>query len=143
MIKKTERTCIVCGISTLGEKRNIRFCSNRCQQKHEYGKRVERWKDGTCLPGVASSMGGNHFVRVHLMEIQHNTCSICSQANTWNQQKLVFILDHINGNPLDNSYGNLRMVCPNCDTQLPTFKAKNKGHGRHTRRLRYQEGKSY
>jgi len=38
---------------------------------------------------------------------------------------------------------NLRLVCGNCDMLLPTYKSKNKGNGRHNRRKRYAEGKSY
>ena len=38
---------------------------------------------------------------------------------------------------------NLRLVCPNCDSQLPTFKGRNTGNGRYYRRQRYKAGKSY
>lgn len=34
-------------------------------------------------------------------------------------------------------------ICPNCDSQLPTFKARNRGKGRAWRRQRYADGKSY
>lgn len=61
----------------------------------------------------------------------------------WNNKDIVLILDHIDGNPDNNNPSNLRLVCPNCDSQLPTFKSKNKGNGRAYRRLRYKEGKSY
>jgi hypothetical protein len=37
---------------------------------------------------------------------------------------------------------NLRLICPNCDSQLPTFKMRNRGRGRHSRRQRYADGKS-
>ena len=58
-------------------------------------------------------------------------------------QNGIFVLDHIDGNSENNWRSNLRLVCPNCDSQLPTYKAKNKGSGRHVRRTRYAEGKSY
>jgi hypothetical protein len=34
-------------------------------------------------------------------------------------------------------------VCPNCDSQHPTFKSRNRGNGRAWRRQRYADGKSY
>lgn len=57
--------------------------------------------------------------------------------------KIVFILDHIDGNPFNNRRLNLRLICPNCDSQLDTFKSKNKGGGRYYRRQRILEGKSF
>ena len=37
------------------------------------------------------------------------------------------ILDHENGNSNDNRAENLRYLCPNCDSQLPTRGGRNKG----------------
>jgi hypothetical protein len=58
-------------------------------------------------------------------------------------QELVLIVDHIDGDSTNNQRDNLRLLCPNCDSQLPTFKARNRGQGRAWRRLRYAEGKSF
>ena len=40
------------------------------------------------------------------------------------------VCDHISGNSSDNEIENFRLVCCNCDAQLPTFKSKNRGNGR-------------
>lgn len=48
-----------------------------------------------------------------------NECELCGLTE-WNGEKLIMILDHINGNNTDNRLENLRMVCPNCNSQLPT-----------------------
>jgi hypothetical protein len=61
----------------------------------------------------------------------------------WMGQPIPIILDHIDGNSDNWAIINLRLVCPNCDAQLPTFKSKNIGHGRFYRRKRYKENKSY
>jgi hypothetical protein len=55
----------------------------------------------------------------------------------------VFVLDHIDGDGVNHVRSNVRMICPNCDSQLPTFKARNRGKGRHFRRERYRAGLSY
>ena len=48
----------------------------------------------------------------------------------WNGKQLIFVLDHIDGNADNNNRDNLRLICPNCDSQLDTFKSKNKKSAR-------------
>ncbi len=55
----------------------------------------------------------------------------------------MMILDHIDGNSENRFIDNFRLVCSNCDSQLDTYKSKNKGSGRHYRRERYKNGQSY
>lgn len=47
-------------------------------------------------------------------------CQICG-ISEWRGAKLNLRLDHINGVNNDHRMCNLRFVCPNCDSQLPTF----------------------
>ena len=48
-------------------------------------------------------------------------CYICGQNALWRGKPLVMILDHINGVNDDNRLKNLRMLCPNCNSQQKTF----------------------
>ena len=63
------------------------------------------------------------MIRAGLLE---ERCAICGIDPAWNGQPLVLRLDHINGDPTDHRRRNLRLVCPNCDSQLPTYCARNK-----------------
>jgi hypothetical protein len=78
----------------------------------------------------------------YIKEKTGHKCSICL-IQEWQGKPVPLVLDHISGNSEDWSITNLRLVCGNCDMQLPTYKSKNKGNGRAFRRQRYAEGKSY
>ena len=53
-------------------------------------------------------------------------CGICGQLPEWNGMPMMLIIDHINGVNNDNRIDNLRFVCSNCDSQLETYKSRNK-----------------
>lgn len=57
--------------------------------------------------------------------VLQNKCYICGLLPIWNNKPIVMVLDHINGIRDDNRLGNLRLVCPNCNSQLDTFCGKN------------------
>ena len=52
-------------------------------------------------------------------------CAICKATPIWHGAPLSLILDHIDGNAIDHRLENLRFVCPNCNSQLPTFCGRN------------------
>lgn len=58
--------------------------------------------------------------------ILKEVCSICSQPPTWHGGKLVMVLDHINGVKNDYRISNLRLLCPNCNSQTSTFSGRNR-----------------
>ncbi len=51
-------------------------------------------------------------------------CDCCGIKAEWQGKPMPLILDHINGINNDNRLENLRFVCSNCDSQLPTYKNK-------------------
>ena len=93
--------------------------------------------DGVRGPGQTSK-----HIKRYLVETLNNTCSSCG-INSWNGKDIVMDLEHIDGDSDNNRPENLTLLCPNCHSQSPTFKNRNKGKGRHARRQRYAEGKSF
>lgn len=53
-------------------------------------------------------------------------CAICNIDAIWNDKEMPLVLDHINGINDDNRLENLRFICSNCDSQLPTYKSRNR-----------------
>jgi len=54
-------------------------------------------------------------------------CFFHTNPLVWNDQPLKPILDHKDGNNTDNRPEMLQLLCPNCDSQLPTRGGANKG----------------
>jgi hypothetical protein len=53
-------------------------------------------------------------------------CEVCG-LDTWNGDPIPLELDHVNGVRDDNRLANLRLICPNCHAQTPTYRGRNIG----------------
>ena len=77
---------------------------------------------------VKNSAYGRCSLKKRLLEkgIIKNECSNCGQKGVWDNKKLIMVLDHINGINNDHRLENLRMLCPNCNSQQETFAGRNR-----------------
>lgn len=104
------------------------YCSNKCQHTYQSQKRIDSWLSGGVKPGPVA-------LRRYLFETRGEKCEVCGIID-WNGKPITFEIDHIDGNPYDDSPDNLRLICPNCHSQTDTYKNKNMGNGRVGRRER-------
>jgi endogenous inhibitor of DNA gyrase (YacG/DUF329 family) len=120
------------------------FCSGKCHQESRYQAFIQAWLAGTCNGNRPKDESMSHYIRRWLLRQHGEKCWSCG----WNQKhpdsdKCPLEVDHIDGNHTNNRPDNLRILCPNCHSLTSTYKGRNKGHGRFSRRQRYANGQSF
>jgi hypothetical protein len=131
-------------ISYEGRNENV-YCSKSCSvtvnnkvpkrkkrivEKLDYGllkrtKQLKRFEHGEIATRIT--------IRKLLVKLKGNQCAICSHPGIWHDKPLTLIVDHEDGDASNNFPSNLRLLCPNCNSQTPTFCGRNKGNGRGSR----------
>ena len=132
-MKEIKFNCLNCRKEHISKNKyscNAMFCGNKCQQELSMKDKVKN--------GTASVKTLKRF----LIHEHGNKCWTCG-ITEWNNNPIVMDLEHIDGNSENNNLENLSIICPNCHSQTPTYKGKNVGNGRHSRKIRYAAGKSY
>lgn len=74
------------------------------------------------------------WAKKYLLEKYGNKCMMCG-IEEWLGKPVMLICDHIDGDSTNTCIDNFRLLCPNCDSTLPTYLNRNKGKGRKSRGL--------
>lgn len=134
---RIQRTGVV--LRAANQVRSLNLCSKKNTEGYPAGDAslgdiVRKWgnrydlnkKDEDVF--VANSSYARHLLKKRVLKnkLIEYVCSCCGLGPEWLGKPMPLILDHINGKNNDNRLENLRFVCSNCDTQLPTYKSKNK-----------------
>lgn len=124
--QKPKRYCLECGKELKNSQK--RFCCCQCFSQHIHKQTYQYYlehQDEFCRANYSPHPFYDFF-----LEEQNHKCALCLQTDTHNGKTLRFVIDHIDGDASNNHRDNLRLVCPNCDSQLDTFKSKNKNSKR-------------
>ena len=84
---------------------------------HHYRLHIGRKTTDMVAPGT---------IKRFLIEIRGRRCEHCKN-DKWNDQPIPITLDHIDGNSDNNVEENLKLLCPNCHAQTPTYGGRNVG----------------
>ena len=134
-----KKYCKYCG-KFLCDVRNT-YCNNTCKSNH-IKKSIFNQIENNTISGSTSNK--SRRCKKYLIEKHGEKCMKCD----WNEinptsNKIPIEIEHIDGNSDNCELNNMILLCPNCHSLTPTFRALNKGNGRHNRMERYKNGKSY
>lgn len=108
-----------------------KYCNSTCAIKHQSRQRIEKSNEGFD-DGLVVYFETQKRI---LTERFGYKCSCCS-ISEWQNNPLTLQVDHIDGDPGNNKGSNLRLLCPNCHSQTPTYKGGNKKNPKQDRRSR-------
>ena len=128
--KVTIGICPVCG-NEIPANKNNKYCSLSCAAKAKWIATREHIEQTGSFPfNSRLNETDRRIVRKYLEEKYGHECMICGHK-TWNDHEIPLIVDHIDGDATNHQIENFRLVCPNCDALLDTF--KNRGNRKSSR----------
>jgi len=116
-------------------------CSTKGQNNDRYDEYIRKWKNNEvdgCKGKQYKNTSAN--IRKYLWEKYNGKCSRCG----WDTPnpvtgRPVLEVEHIDGDHMNNKEENLDLICLNCHSLTPTYRALNMGNGRHYKRKEYLE----
>lgn len=121
---QSEKYCRHCNNELV---RSKSYCSRMCKIDHEYEEYIKAWKSGLRTGGQPKRKIISQYVVKYIKEKYNNRCSLCG----WNAINPItgnvpVEIEHIDGDATNNREENLLLLCPNCHSLTPTFRALNK-----------------
>jgi hypothetical protein len=104
--------------------------SERYKNASDDSKNKMVWNKGKFTNTIFEyGSGGNH--RGLLIKERGHRCEMCNNT-MWNELPITLELEHIDGDKLNNTKDNLKLLCPNCHSQTPTWRRRKVKYKKHT-----------
>lgn len=102
------------------------FTGSAWNQGEQFKKFGKKYKLKDVLIDKSPYKSSYHLKeRLYKENLKSKQCEECGLTE-WNGKEIKFELDHINGDNTDNRIENLKILCPNCHSQTPTFRNKRR-----------------
>lgn len=124
--------CAYCGKELISEQRHNTYCSQECANAAKKQKKINAWLSGE-NNGNRQNGQLSETIRNYLLEKANYQCELCG----WDKvnlttNKVPLEIHHIDGDYENNRPENLQVLCPNCHSLTPNFKALNKSERQRT-----------
>lgn len=119
------KTCLCCGKELRQDQQRNKYCSIECANKARTDNKIAAWLNGE-FNGIKGTNQLSSTIRNYLLEKANYKCQRCG----WGEinpttQKVPLDIHHKDGNYMNNTKSNLEVLCPNCHSLTPNYKALN------------------
>jgi len=126
-----KKICISCNSEFNARRSLYKYCNNACQMDYQYRVYISEWLNGLHKGTVGKTCQLSRYIRKYLHETRGTACEECG----WNERHptdgaVLTEIEHIDGDAENNTPANLKILCPNCHSKTPTFRARNKNSKR-------------
>lgn len=106
---------------------NKRFCSLQCIADFRQKRLIEKWKSGEYKGWTGKTIQLTNSIRRYIFAKYDNKCHKCGWGETHPVTKRIPLeINHIDGNAENCREENLELLCPNCHSLTPNFRALNR-----------------